>query len=106
MCTFCSRCKVFVKKESEYSDLGVGTLFIKKVNGEKHQLLVRAETVTGNILINVLLSKSLPTQRMGKNNVMLVCMPTPQASVTSCLLRVKSEEQADELLEIMNKYKN
>lgn len=104
---FCFRCKVFVKKESEYTDLGVGTLFIKKINDEKHQLLVRAETVTGNILINVLLSKSLPSQRMGKNNVMLVCIPTPQASsVTSCLLRVKTAELADELLETMNKYKN
>ena len=61
-----------MKKESEYTDLGVGTLFIKKVKDEKHQLLVRAETVTGNILINVLLSKSLPTQRMGKNNVCLL----------------------------------
>lgn len=100
------RCKVFIKKESEYTDLGVGTLFIKKVNGEKHQLLVRAETVTGNILINVLLSKSLPTQLMGKNNVMLICMPTPQASLTSCLLRVKTAEQADELLKTINTYKN
>lgn len=103
---YSARCKVFVKKESEYTDLGVGTLFIKKINDEKHQLLVRAETVTGNILINVLLSKSLPTQRMGKNNVMLVCKPTPESSVTSYLLRVKTAEQADELLETLNKYKN
>lgn len=103
---YSARCKVFVKKENEYTDLGVGTLFIKKVNDGKHQLLVRAETVTGNILINVLLSKSLPTQRMGKNNVMLVCKPTPQASVTSYLLRVKTAEQADELLETLNKHKN
>ena len=42
----------------------------------------------------------------GKNNVMIVYMPTPQALVTSCLLRVKTAEQADELLETLNKYKN
>ncbi|XP_054267687.1 nuclear pore complex protein Nup50 [Macrosteles quadrilineatus] len=104
---FSTRCKVFVKKDSNYKDKGVGTLYIKKVDEERHQLLVRAETVLGNVLLNVLLSSGVPTQRMGKNNVMLVCLPTPQdpPPPTTVLLRVKTAEEADNLLSTIDKYK-
>lgn len=103
----CCRCKVFVKKDDNYKDRGVGTLFIKKVGDDKHQLLVRAETVLGNILVNILLTASVPTQRMGKNNVMLVCIPTPQdpPPPTTVLLRVKTPADADTLLATLDKYK-
>lgn len=102
------RCKVFVKKEKNYTERGVGTLFIKKVGEDKHQLLVRAETVLGNVLVNVLLSSGIPAQRMGKNNVMLVCLPTPQdvPPPTTVLLRVKTAEEADDLLATLLKYTN
>uniref|UniRef100_A0A1B6E577 RanBD1 domain-containing protein n=1 Tax=Clastoptera arizonana TaxID=38151 RepID=A0A1B6E577_9HEMI len=105
---YSKRCKVFVKKDGNFSDRGIGTLYIKKVNDSKHQLLVRADTVLGNILVNVLLSSDIPTQRMGKNNVVMVCLPTPDASPppTSVLLRVKTSEEADELLKSLEQYKN
>lgn len=99
---------MFVKKDNNYKDKGVGTLFIKKIGDEeKYQLLVRAETVMGNVLVNVLLTTSVPTQRMGKNNVMMVCMPTPQdlPPPTTVLLRVKTADEADNLLSTLNKYK-
>ncbi|CAH2237203.1 jg11176 [Pararge aegeria aegeria] len=102
------KCKVFVKKDGNFVDKGVGTLYIKKIEEtEKYQLLVRANTALGNILINLILSSSLPTQRMGKNNVMMVCIPTPDAKPqpTSILIRVKTSEDADELLETLNKFK-
>ncbi|XP_034825405.1 nuclear pore complex protein Nup50 [Maniola hyperantus] len=102
------KCKVFVKKDGNFIDKGVGTLYIKKIEETgKHQLLVRANTSLGNVLINMILSSSLPTQRMGKNNVMMVCMPTPDSKPppTSILLRVKTSEDADELLDTLNKYK-
>uniref|UniRef100_A0A1B6FFS8 RanBD1 domain-containing protein n=1 Tax=Cuerna arida TaxID=1464854 RepID=A0A1B6FFS8_9HEMI len=104
---FSTRCKVFVKKDNNYKDRGVGTLFIKKVGEEKYQLLVRAETVLGNVLVNVLLTNSIPTQRMGKNNVMLVCLPTPQdlPPPTTVLLRVKTDVEADDLLATIEQYK-
>ncbi|KAG8333006.1 Nuclear pore complex protein Nup50 [Homalodisca vitripennis] len=104
---FSTRCKVFVKKDNNYKDRGVGTLFIKKVGEEKYQLLVRAETVLGNVLVNVLLNNSIPTQRMGKNNVMLVCLPTPQdlPPPTTILLRVKTDVEADDLLATIEQYK-
>ena len=105
---FDKRCKVFVKKDGNFVDKGVGTLYIKKVEESgKHQLLVRANTNLGTILVNLILVSAIPTQRMGKNNVMLVCIPTPDSKPppTPILIRVKTSEEADELLETLNKYK-
>ena len=56
---------------------GVGMLYLKSVDGGKTQLLIRADTNLGNVLLNILLSPSIPTTRVGKNNVMLVCVPNP-----------------------------
>ncbi|XP_063823268.1 nuclear pore complex protein Nup50 [Ostrinia nubilalis] len=106
---FDKKCKIFVKKDGNFVDKGVGTLYIKKVeDSSKHQLLVRANTNLGNVLVNLILSSAIPTQRMGKNNVMLVCIPTPDAKPppTPILIRVKTTEEADELLETLDKYKS
>ncbi|CAG4941165.1 unnamed protein product [Colias eurytheme] len=105
---FDKKCKVFFKKDGNFVDKGVCTLYIKKIEESgKHQLLVRANTTLGTVLLNMILSASIPTQRMGKNNVMLVCIPTPDAKPppTPVLIRVKTSEEADDLLEILNKYK-
>ena len=60
--------------------------------------------VAGNILLNILLSPSMPTKRQGKNNVFLVCVPNPPINTkepstdpTPMLIRVKTGEDADEL---------
>ena len=104
---YSKKCKVFVKKDGNFVDKGVGTLYLKPVESSgKTQLLVRADTNLGNILVNLILSSAIPTQRMGKNNVMMVCLPTPDAEKpTSMLLRVKTGEEADELLTNIDKYK-
>ncbi|XP_054740126.1 nuclear pore complex protein Nup50 [Anastrepha obliqua] len=104
---YSKKCKVFVKKDGAFADRGVGTLYLKPVkDSEKTQLLVRADTNLGNILVNLILSTGIPTQRMGKNNVMMVCLPTPDVEkATSMLLRVKTAEEADELLAELDKYK-
>lgn len=105
---FTKRCKVFVKKDGNFGDRGVGQLFLKPVAGsEKVQLIVRADTNLGNLLLNFILSESIPLQRMGKNNVMLVCIPTPDTKPppVPVLLRVKTTEEADELLKILEKNK-
>ncbi|EDW46879.1 nuclear pore complex protein Nup50 [Drosophila sechellia] len=98
---YSKRCKVFIKKDKDFGDRGVGTLYLKPVkDSEKTQLLVRADTNLGNILVNLILSKGIPCQRMGKNNVLMVCVPTPEDSkATSMLLRVKNGDEADDLLE-------
>lgn len=97
---YSKRCKVFVKGDKGYADRGVGMLYLKKVEGSaKTQLLVRADTSLGNILLNILLTEGMPAQRMGKNNVMVVCLPLPDAQgPSSVLIRVKNEEEADDLL--------
>lgn len=105
---FDKKCKVFIKKDGNFVDKGVGTLYVKKIEESgKHQLLVRANTNLGTVTLNMILSASIPMQRLGKNNVMLVCIPTPdhKPPPTTVLIRVKTSEEADELLETLNKYK-
>ncbi|XP_017865934.1 PREDICTED: nuclear pore complex protein Nup50 [Drosophila arizonae] len=103
---YSKRCKVFVKKENDFVERGVGTLYLKPVkDSEKMQMLVRADTNLGNILVNLLLTSGLPCKRMGKNNVMMVCLPTPEESKPmSMLLRVKTGEDADQLYEEITKH--
>jgi len=98
------KCKLFYKKDNSYVEKGVGMLYLKAVEGGKTQLLVRADTNLGNVLLNILLSPQIPTTRVGKNNVMLVCVPNPPVDPKAdtsapcpMLLRVKSGEDADEL---------
>lgn len=95
-----------MKKDKDFVDRGVGTLYLKPVkDSEKTQMLVRADTNLGNILVNLILTDGLPCQRMGKNNVMMVCIPTPEEpKALSMLLRVKTGEEADELLEQIKKH--
>ncbi|XP_055370825.1 nuclear pore complex protein Nup50-like [Condylostylus longicornis] len=105
---YSQRCKVFTKKDGDFKDRGVGTLYLKPVkDSEKTQLIVRADTNIGNILLNFILNKSLPSQRLGKNNVMLICIPTPESEQkpVSVLIRVKTEQDADQLFENIEKYK-
>lgn len=66
----------------------------------------------GNILLNIRLSASLPISRSGKNNVMIACIPNPPVDPKNpdkaipMLIRVKTAEDADELLNTLNKYKS
>ncbi|XP_075167049.1 nuclear pore complex protein Nup50 [Haematobia irritans] len=104
---YSKKCKVYVKKDGNFVDKGVGTLYLKPVESSgKTQLIVRADTNLGNILVNLILSSAIPAQRMGKNNVMMVCIPTPDVEKpTPMLLRVKNGEEADDLLAEIEKHK-
>lgn len=102
------RCKLYYQKEGSWTERGVGNLHLKPVAETKTQLLIRADTNLGNILLNVMLSATIPASRQGKNNVFLVCVPNPPISgkpdaesddtPTPMLIRVKTAEDADELL--------
>lgn len=104
---YSKKCKVYVKNEEKFGDRGVGTLHLKPVEGqEKTQLIVRADTNLGNLLLNLLLNESVPTKRMGKKDVLLVGVPMPtDKKPTQILIRVKTEEEADQLLEVLEKHK-
>lgn len=103
---YSKRCKVFFKMEGNFQERGVGTLFVKPVKDtEKHQMIVRADTSLGNILVNVVLAKGLPVKKMGANNVMLVCIPnTDFEKPVSVLLKVKTAADADEMVEKLQDY--
>ncbi|XP_078667464.1 nuclear pore complex protein Nup50-like [Branchiostoma floridae x Branchiostoma belcheri] len=102
------RCKLFYQKDGAYKDKGVGNLHLKKTGEDKTQLVVRADTSLGNILLNILLFPSMPVSRQGKNNVALVCVPNPpldeksEPKPTPMLIRVKTGEAADELCKQLN----
>lgn len=106
------KCKLFYMKDGAYVEKGVGTLFLKPA-GEKTQLLVRALTNLGNILLNIILNPTIPTARAGKNGVIIACIPNPPISATGAasnepvkmLIRVKTAEDADALNEKITELK-
>ena len=56
---------------------GLGNIHLKMTEDKRLQLIVRAATSLGNILLNILVSPETPVERLGKNNVMLVTLPHP-----------------------------
>lgn len=108
---YSKKCKLFYKKDGEFKEKGVGTLHLKMVAESKLQLLVRADTNLGNILLNIMVPSSMPCTRTGKNNVMVVCVPNPPvddknpSTPVPVLIRVKTAEDADELHRILQEKK-
>uniref|UniRef100_A0A2C9JRM7 RanBD1 domain-containing protein n=1 Tax=Biomphalaria glabrata TaxID=6526 RepID=A0A2C9JRM7_BIOGL len=102
---FSIRCKLFHQKEGQWVDRGVGNLHLKPVQEEKTQLLVRADTNLGNILLNIMMTSTMPFNKQGKNNVVFMCVPNPpidtkgdDTTPVPMLIRVKTEEDAEKLL--------
>uniref|UniRef100_A0A3B4Y622 Nuclear pore complex protein Nup50 n=1 Tax=Seriola lalandi dorsalis TaxID=1841481 RepID=A0A3B4Y622_SERLL len=108
---YSKKCKMFYKKDSEFKEKGVGTLHLKQTAEGKTQLLIRADTNLGNILLNIMVQSSMPCSRVGKNNVMVVCVPNPSiddknpSSPVPLLIRVKTAEDADDLHKILEEKK-
>lgn len=72
--------------------------------------IILSDDFAGNILLNIMLNSSIPMSRQGKNNVLMVCVPNPpledkkdgeaeSKTSVSMLIRVKTAQDADELLE-------
>lgn len=109
------KCKMFFKRDSSWSELGIGMLNLKKLEG-KTQVLVRNDTTLGKIILNIYLAESTPITRSGKNNVILMCVPNPPLyskpsegdnnKPATYLIRVKTAEAADELFSQLNKSKS
>jgi nuclear pore complex protein Nup50 len=111
---FTKRVKLYYYNEEEkkFCDRGIGNLFIKPINnGESTSLVVRADTTLANILLNVKLSKALPIAKAGPKDVSYLCVPNPPIPKTKSnapckfLFKVKTEDDANELLEKLNEYK-
>ncbi|XP_062566210.1 transforming growth factor-beta receptor-associated protein 1-like [Saccostrea cucullata] len=71
------KCKLFYQRDGKWNEKGVGFLHLKKAD-DKAQLVVRADTNLGNILLNIMLSPSIPLKRQGTNNVYIFCVPNPK----------------------------
>lgn len=97
------RCKLFYKKEKEFKEKGLGMLHLKPVEGgKKTQMVVRAETNLGNILLNILLNDKMSFAQRG-NNVQFICVPNPPIKELSegpapMLIKVKNADLALELV--------
>jgi len=66
----------------------------------------------GNILLNISLTKSIPTSLQGKSNVSLSCVPNPpvdskqdSTKPVCMLIRVKTADDAKELLQQLDENK-
>jgi len=81
---------------------------VKMTDEEKIQVVIRADTSLGNILLNTLVTASTPLERIGKKDVMLVTLPNPpidpkaESEPVTFLVRVKSTEDADEVKQKLN----
>lgn len=108
---YSKKCKLFYQNEGAWVEKGVGYLHLKK-NNDKAQLLVRADTSLGNILLNIHLSAAVPLSRQGKNNVSMVCVMNPpvpkmpENKPVPMLIRVKTGDDADELLAKMKEVRS
>lgn len=110
---YSKKCKLYFQKDGSYVEKGVGFLYIKTSNS-RPQLLIRADTTTGNILLNISLVDSLPVSKAdGNKGVMLTCIPNPELETkkddkkqsVTFLIRVKPVD-CDELYESIVKYKS
>lgn len=100
------RAKLYYKKDSGFTELGIGTLRVIGGGTTGVQLLLRNDTSLGNILLNVRLTAGVPLNTKS-NNVFLVCPPNPpldkkeaegEAKAVTYLIRVKTAAMADELV--------
>jgi len=100
---YTKKCKLFYKKGDSYVERGLGNIHLKKTDESKLQVIIRADTTLGNILFNIIMTDKIPLERVGKNNVMIICVPNPpidpkaETEPATFLIRVKTAEDADEL---------
>jgi len=96
------RCKLYYMKDKAFVEKGLGMLHLKKVEGDdtKTQLVVRAETNLGNILLNILVSDKMKVT-VKKNNVQFMCVPNPpikgMEGPVMMLAKVKDSLMAEQL---------
>jgi nuclear pore complex protein Nup50 len=102
---FSKRCKLFEKKEGSFKDRGIGVLYINEVKTDKFQVVIRADNSLGTVMLNMMLNSELPVQKSGKNNVLTVDPTADAGKGVSILIRVKTGEDADELIEKLNEFK-
>jgi len=103
---YSKRCKLFEKREGSFKERGIGVLYINELKTGKYQIVIRADNTLGTVLMNTHLNSAIPVQKSGKNNVLTVDPTGDGGKAISVLIRVKTGEDADELIEKLNEFKN
>lgn len=104
---FSKRCKIFFKINDSYENQGISVISVKLVDGEKYQLIAGTDTMLWVVLkLIVFLNKSIPLKKSGVIiKVMLLCSPIPGVPPVSILIKVKTAEDADEVIYVLNQCK-
>jgi nuclear pore complex protein Nup50 len=110
---FIFRLKLFYWNEGKYCDRGIGNLYLKpNSKGDKIQLIIRADTTLSQLLLNVVLNEHLPISKLNDKNISFMCVPNPSIpgikepeKPCNFLFKVKTNEDADELLNKLNELK-
>lgn len=79
-------------------------LYVKQIEGGKYQIVVRADNNLGTVILNILLQKSLPLEKNSKNNIMTVDLTANDKKGMPIMIRVKTEDDANELLKKLKEY--
>lgn len=107
---FHQKAKVFYMKDKAYKEIGVGQLFVKPINDDKASILVRADNTLGNILLNVTIPNAPAPSAMGKKDCMLSVVLNPPVDgvegAVPLLIRVKTPEDRDSLVELIKSKQN
>lgn len=74
---FESKCKLYYFENGKYEEHGVGQLYLKPVDNNKVQLIMRNESTLGTIMVNTLLNDSINFVKRNAKNVQLVCVVDP-----------------------------
>lgn len=99
-----NRCKIFGVVDGKPKDKGIGMLYIKKLDDGRYQVVVRADNNLGTVILNILLQKSLPLEKNGKNSIMTMDLQANNQKGMPIFIRVKTEDDAEELLKKLKEY--
>jgi hypothetical protein len=86
---------------------GKGTVYVKKLDNGKHQLIVRADNALGHLFMNVILTPSIPISVLKNKNVLIIAATENDGikETVSHLIRLTNDSEAQALADKLNAFK-
>lgn len=105
---FESKSKLYCLKNGKYEEHGIGQLYLKPIDDQKIQLLMRNDNALGTIMVNTLLNKSVNFTKRNAKNVQLICVidPTKSTKPQTVLFKFKDSQITDLFESELVKLKN
>ncbi|XP_050539847.1 nuclear pore complex protein Nup50 [Daktulosphaira vitifoliae] len=105
---FESKSKLYVLKDGKYEELGIGQLYLKKVDNKKIQLIMRNDSALGTIMANTLLNDTVNFVKRNSKNIQLICIldPTKNTKPQTVLFKFKDSQDTDLFENELSKLKN